>query len=68
MRESRKKVREAMSERDHDMLEKIRGLPGPLQEKFIDRLDGAAMAMETLTASGSAEKGEQHGSDSTKPG
>ena len=50
------------------MLEKIRGLPGPLQEKFIDRLDGAAMAMETLTASGSAEKGEQHGSDSTKPG
>lgn len=65
-RENGKKVRKEMSEKDMAMLEKIKGLPAALQEKFVDRIDGAAMAVEALAASGNTAKGEDHGSNSTE--
>ena len=59
---------ENMSEKDKEMLNKIKGLPAPLREKFVDRLDGAAMAVETIAASGSAGKGvKANGRDSIEP-
>ena len=36
-----------MSEKEKSMIEKIAKLPG-LQDKFADKLDGAAMALDVL--------------------
>ncbi len=55
-----------MSEKAHKILEKVSSMPEPLQDKFLDRLDGAAMAVEALAASGNTAKGEDHGSNSTE--
>ena len=35
-----------MSEKEKSMIEKIAKLPPELQDKFADKLDGAAMALE----------------------
>ena len=56
-----------MSEKAQMILEKVSAMPEPVQDKFLARLDGANMAIEALTASGSAGKGEDHGSSSTEP-
>lgn len=39
-----------MSEKEKAMLEKIAALPDPIKEKFIDRLDGARIALDVLGA------------------
>ena len=60
-----------MSEKEHDMLEKIRSLPKPLQEKFVDRLDGAVMAIDTLAQRGEGavtEGGADHDSNHDESG
>ncbi len=57
-----------MSEKEHDMLEKIRSLPKPLQEKFVDRLDGAVMAIDTLAQRGETEGGADHDSNHDESG
>ncbi len=56
-----------MSEKAQMILEKVSAMPEPVQDKFLDRLDGAVMAVEALTASGSAGKGGDNGSDGLKP-
>ena len=52
-----------MSEKAQMILEKVSAMPEPLQDKFLDRLDGAAMAVETLSAGKEAD----HGNNSTEP-
>lgn len=37
-----------MSEKEKSMIEKIAKLPSELQDKFADKLDGAAMALDVL--------------------
>lgn len=37
-----------MSEKEKTMIEKIAKLPPELQSRFCDKLDGAAMALDTL--------------------
>lgn len=37
-----------MSEKEKSMCEKIASLPPSLQEKILDKVDGAAMALELL--------------------
>ena len=37
-----------MSEKEKSMIEKIAKLPPELQDKFADKLDGAAMARDVL--------------------
>lgn len=39
-----------MSDKEKQMLEKIAALPDPIKEKFIDRLDGARIALDVLGA------------------
>lgn len=43
-----------MSEKEKAMLEKIAALPDPIKEKFIDRLDGARIALDVLGVGGAA--------------
>ena len=45
-----------MSEKEKQMLEKISKLPAALQEKFVDRLQGAVMALDVLDAAQNEEK------------
>ena len=37
-----------MSEKDKTILSKMAKLPEPLQDKFLDRLEGAAMAIDMM--------------------
>jgi hypothetical protein len=39
-----------MSQKDRELLEKLRALPEATQQRFIDKLDGAAMVLETTGA------------------
>lgn len=39
-----------MSEKEKAMCEKISKLPPELQEKFLDKVDGAVMALDLLDA------------------
>lgn len=52
-----------MSQKDRELLEKIKALPEGTQQRFLDKLDGAAMVLETTGAK--ADTGGQkdaHGS------
>ena len=46
-----------MSEKEKDIVEKIAAMPKALQDKFLDQLQGAALAMDALAAQG-GEPGE----------
>lgn len=37
-----------MSEQEREMIEQIKQLPPALQEKFLERLEGALMAMDAM--------------------
>lgn len=37
-----------MSEKEKAMLEKLAALPEPLQDRFLDRIQGATMALDML--------------------
>ena len=37
-----------MSDKEKQMIEKIAALPEGLQQRFVDRIDGAAMALDEL--------------------
>ena len=65
-----------MSQKEMEMLEKIRALPEGTQQRFLDKLDGAAMAFGDMPPRGaitkdteamSAGSGESHGSGSLEP-
>ena len=65
-----------MSQKEMEMLEKIRALPEGTQQRFLDKLDGAAMAFDDMPPRGAvmkdteataAGKGESHGSGSIEP-
>lgn len=47
-RSSARKENSKMSEKEKSMIEKIAKLPPELQDKFADKLDGAAMALDVL--------------------
>ena len=49
-----------MSDKENDILEKIAVLPERLQDKILARLDGAALAVETLGA-GRQERDDKEG-------
>lgn len=38
-----------MSEKEKSILEKIAQLPAPLQDKFLDRLEGARLAIDAMS-------------------
>ena len=44
-----------MSEKEKSMIEKIAKLPPELQDKFADKLDGAAMALDVLEKRGDGD-------------
>ena len=50
-----------MSEKEKDMLQKIAALPAPLQDKFLERIQGAVMALDTLGAEKEAQTGRKDG-------
>jgi len=37
-----------MSEKEKQILDKIAQLPAPLQDKFLDRLEGARLAIDAI--------------------
>lgn len=37
-----------MSEKEKQILDKIAKLPAPLQDKFLDRLEGARLAIDAI--------------------
>lgn len=39
-----------MSEKEKQLLDKIAKLPEPLQDKFLDRLEGARLAIDVIGA------------------
>jgi len=39
-----------MSEKEKEIVEKIAALPPQLQDKFLDRVEGAIMALDATTA------------------
>lgn len=47
-----------MSEKEKRVLEGITKLPGPLRERFLDKIEGAVMALDAL---GALHQGEQKG-------
>ena len=47
---------EDMSEREKEFVEKACALPPELQEKFIQQIDGAAMAIEYMKSKDKDEK------------
>lgn len=60
-----------------ELLEKIRALPEGTQQRFLDKLDGAAMAFDDLPQRGAVMKdteakaagnGESHGGGNPEPG
>lgn len=50
-----------MSEKEKDMLEKIAALPAPLQDKFLERIQGATMALDVLDAEKAAKAEKKDG-------
>ena len=50
-----------MSEKEKDLVEKIAAMPDRLKEKFLDKADGALMAMDAL-------QGQQDTSTTEKKG
>ena len=50
-----------MSEKEKAMLEKLAALPAPLQDRFLDRIQGATMALDVLKATATNEEGGRHG-------
>ena len=57
-----------MSQKEKEILKNISALPGPLQDKFLNMAQGAAMAMDTLAeekgdAAGGSSGVEQRGSE-----
>lgn len=51
-----------MSAKEKELLNKISGLPEPLQDKFLAMASGATMALDTLSPPGA---GEQSGKEAT---
>lgn len=47
-----------MSEKEKAMLEKLAALPAPLQDRFLDRIQGATMALDMLGATAPKEGGQ----------
>jgi hypothetical protein len=47
-----------MSEKEKRVLEGITKLPGPLRERFLDKIEGAVMALDAL---GALPQGDQKG-------
>ena len=54
-----KKGSEKMSEKEKALAEGIAKLPAELQDKFLDQITGAAVAVECMAAQASAEKQER---------
>lgn len=48
-----------MSEREKQLLEGVAKLPEPLRKQFLDKIDGAAMALDYLGASDCKEGGPE---------
>ena len=48
-----------MSEKQKEILDRLGKLPAPLQDKFLDRIQGATMAMDVLAPAG-AEASEEN--------
>lgn len=48
-----------MSEKEKKVVEKICKLPPELLDKFVDKLDGAAMAVEYLSRDEKSEGGKE---------
>lgn len=59
-----------MSAKEKELLNKISGLPEPLQDKFLAMANGATMALDALSLPGAADKcGKEtaHGRNSPEP-
>ena len=50
-----------MSEKEKELCAKVAKLPQELLDKFVDKIDGAAMAIEVLAAADKAEQGKEAG-------
>lgn len=48
-----------MSDKEKEMVQKISELPDRLQDKFLDRLDGAVMALDVLSCVKGEDEDEQ---------
>lgn len=54
-----------MSEHAQEIMQKASALPPKLQEKFLDKLDGATMALEAMAPAGATDqKGDAAGGSS----
>ena len=47
---------ESMSDRERELIHKLETFPQELRERFFDRLEGAAMALEALQREANDEK------------
>lgn len=45
-----------MSDRERELIQKLETFPQELRERFFDRLEGAAMALEALRREATDEK------------
>lgn len=54
-----------MSEKAQAILEKVAAFPEKLQDKFLDKLDGAAMYADVMSETGKEEA--DNGSNSPEP-
>ena len=49
-----------MSDKEKRIMEGVSKLPGPLKDRFLDKLEGAAMALDALSADKDTKKGAEH--------
>lgn len=52
-----------MSEKEKTVIEKMAQLPPELQDKFVDKIDGAIMALDML---GKGDKEDEHGTETVR--
>ena len=50
-----------MSEKEKDLVQKIAAMPDRLKEKFLDKADGALMAMDALQGQETSAKEKKGG-------
>lgn len=50
-----------MSEREKKVLDDLAALPQPLRDRFVDKIEGAAMALELLEERKEADDGKDQG-------
>lgn len=54
-----------MSDKEKRIMEGVSKLPGPLKDRFLDKLEGAAMALDALGAAPKSD--EKEGAEKDEP-